>query len=137
MNTEGHPATLRASQPGNRNREVHGVYSVRRSLTPQATAIADELMGAPHVVELDRLAAEEIGALVAQLDRIDAALGDGRVESRGRPRALIDVRQRLSGRLEAWLRQFGATPASRAQWAETLARGGLAAEIARRRQVDG
>jgi hypothetical protein len=91
-------------------------------------------MAAPHTVPLDRFGAEEIGALVAQLERIDAALEDGQVEGkRGQARALIDLRSRLSGRLEKWLSAYGLTPLSRATWAESMARGGLAAEIARQR----
>ena len=45
---------------------------------------------------------------------------------------LLDLRLRASGRLQRWLDGFGATPASRAAWAATLAQGGLAADIARR-----
>jgi len=91
-------------------------------------------MSAPHTVALDRIGAEEIGALVAQLERIDSALEDGRVEGKGgQARTLIDLRSRLSGRLQGWLAAYGLTPLSRASWAESLARGGLAAEIARQR----
>jgi hypothetical protein len=123
VNRRGHPETLQARHPGNRNRLVHGAYSklARRELEPAAREIADALMEAPHVDPLDRLAAEEIGALVVQLDRIDAALADGRVERGGAARSLIVVRDKLSGRLESWLRQFGLTPASRADWARQLA----------------
>lgn len=91
-------------------------------------------MAAEHTVPLDRFAAEEIGALVVQLNRIDAALADGRVENRhGQLRTLLDLRNRTSARLEKWLREFAATPASRAEFRESYARGNLAAEIARRR----
>jgi hypothetical protein len=90
-------------------------------------------MDAPHVVELDRIAAEEIGQLVA-VEAIDLDIAERGLRSR---RSLLDLRLRASGRLEKWLTQFGATPQSRATWAATLAQGGLAAEIARRRaQVD-
>jgi hypothetical protein len=75
VNSAGHPSTLRASHPGNRNREIHGGYSLRRSLDEAAVRIADDLMRAPHTVPLDRLAAEEIAALVVQVDRIDARPG--------------------------------------------------------------
>jgi hypothetical protein len=95
-------------------------------------------MEAPHTVQLDRIGAEEIGSLLVQLERIDAALEDGRVEGKaGQARALIDLRSRLSGRLEKWLAAYGLTPLSRATWAESLARGGLAAEMARRRAAAG
>jgi hypothetical protein len=137
VNQAGNPSTLVAAHPGNQNRFAHGAYSPRRELEPRAAEIAEALLEAPHTVALDRLAAEEIGALVLLLDRVDAALSDGRVENRrGQVRSLIDLRNRLSGRLERWLREFGLTPASRADFAATLAQGGLAAEIARRRRAD-
>ena len=135
MNENGHPATLEASHPGNQNRLIHGAYASGRALEPRAEEIADALMTMPHVIELDRLAAGEIGQLIALLERVDADLAErGLTKPRsGEARSLLDLRGRLSGRLERWLKEFGATPASRAEFAETLARGGLAAEIARRR----
>jgi hypothetical protein len=91
-------------------------------------------MELPHVAPLDRLAAEEIGRLTALLERVHADLAErGLTRKNGEARSLLDLRGRLSGRLERWLREFGATPASRADFAATLAQGGLAAEIARRR----
>jgi hypothetical protein len=136
VNKGGHPQTLQARQPGNRNRLVHGAFSklARADLDPRAREIAEALMEAPHVDPLDRLAAEEIGALVVQLDRIDAALADGRVERNGTARSLIVVRDKLSGRLESWLRQFGLTPASRAEWARQLAEGESLAQTIRRKR---
>lgn len=134
VNENGHPATLQARHPGNENRLSHGAYSASgRALAPRAEEIADALMTMAHVAPLDRLAAEEIGQLVALLERVDADLAErGLTKRSGEVRALLDLRGRLSGRLERWLTQFGATPRSRADFAETLARGGLAAEIARR-----
>jgi hypothetical protein len=132
----GHPKTLVASHPRNQHRLVHGAFSklARAELDPAAREIADALMEAPHVDPLDRLAAEEIGALVVQLGRIDAALADGRVERNGTARSLIATRTKLSSRLESWLRQFGLTPASRAEWAKQLAEGETLAESIRRRR---
>ena len=134
MSKRGHPQTLQARQPGNTNRLTHGAYSklARADLDPAAREIADALMEAPHVDLLDWLAAEEIGALVVQLGRIDAALADGRVERNGTARSLILVRLKLSARLESWLRQFGLTPASRAEWAKQLAEGESLAQSIRR-----
>ena len=131
MDSSGNIGNLIAKHPGNCNAVRHGAFArSSRVLSERAQAVADELMDAPHVVPLDRAAAEEIGALVALVEGIDRDL-----ESRGtRGRAsLLDVRLRASGRLERWLAAFGATPASRAAWAESVARGGLAAEIAKRR----
>jgi hypothetical protein len=134
MNEAGHPSTLVAAHPGNRNRELHGAYGARRELDPRAAEIAEALLeAAPHAIPLDTLAAQEIGSLAVLLERVDAALSDGRVENRrGQVRSLIDLRNRLSGRLERWLREFGLTPAARADWAARLAEGGLGSQIRRR-----
>jgi hypothetical protein len=134
VNQDGHPATLVARHDGNTNRLVHGLYSTREHLTPRGQHVATWLAGLPHVTEADQLAAQEVGALTSILERIDAALADGRVESRrGEARALLDLRRRYSTELGRWLDRFGATPRGRAEWARQLAEGGLAAEIARRR----
>lgn len=133
-NPAGHPPTLR-HDPGNTVAVQHGVYaSSNRVLAPRAREIADALMAAPHTVALDTLAAEEIGALLARIEALDAALEDRKPGSKGTA-TLLDLRLRASARLERWLREFGATPAARADWAAQLGRGGLAAEIARRRDA--
>lgn len=131
MNEQGNPSTLVAAQPGNANAVRSGVYSrTGRVLAERAEEIATALMGAPHTVPLDVLAAEEIGSLIAQLEAIDADL-----EARGRRdrKTLLEHKARLTRELRTWLREFGGTPRSRAEWAKDLAQGGLAADIARRR----
>jgi hypothetical protein len=134
VNPNGNTETLYPAHPGNTNAVRSGVFSrTGRILAPRAQEIVDELMRAPHVVELDRVAADEIGQLVALIEAIDCDIAERGLRSR---RSLLDLRLRASGRLEKWLTQFGATPQSRATWAATLAQGGLAAEIARRRQRD-
>lgn len=134
MNSQGHPQTLQAAQPGNRNAEQHGLYAAPgRELEPLAQEVAEWLMQAPHTVELDLMAAIEIGKLAVLIDRVDAALGDGVVERRGRARDLIDQRIRLSSRLEKWLRQFGLTPAARADFAKALASGTFREKLEQRR----
>jgi hypothetical protein len=134
-NPQGHPATL-VHQPGNTAAVKHGVYSAgNRVLAPRAQEIADALMQLDHVQPLDRLAAEEIGALVARVEVLDAEL-DRRGPGGKGTATLLDLRLRASSRLERWLREFGATPAARADWAARLAQGGLAAEIARRRGAE-
>jgi hypothetical protein len=101
----------------------HGVYSANgRALAPRAEQIAAALMEIPHAQPLDLLAAQEIGSLLATLEAIDRALSDGRVENkRGQVRHLLDVKARLSRQLREGLREFGATPAARAEWAARLA----------------
>ena len=89
-------------------------------------------MSAPHLSELDRTGAEEIAALISVIEAIDADLAKKGIGGR---RSLLDMRLRASGRLERWLAAYGFTPQGRATWAATLASGGLAEEI-RRRRVD-
>lgn len=136
MNQGGHPQTLQASHPGNRNAEKHGLYSARSAdLDPLAEEVVTALMNARHTVPLDHLAAIEIGRLVVLIDRVDAALGDGQVERRGQPRGLIDMRIRLSSRLEKWLRQFGLTPAARSEFVRDLAAGSFREKVEARRAL--
>jgi hypothetical protein len=101
-----------------------------------AQEVAEALLALPHTQPIDRVAAEEIGALVARIEALDVALDARQPGSRGTA-SLLDLRLRASGRLERWLAAFGATPAARAEWAAALARGGLADEIRRRRQGNG
>jgi hypothetical protein len=131
VNPNGNTETLYPAHPGNTNAVKSGAFSrTGRVLAPRAVEIADALMEAPHTVELDRVAAEEIGQMVALVEAIDLDIAERGLRSR---RSLLELRLRASGRLEKWLTQFGATPQSRATWAATLAQGGLPAEIARRR----
>ena len=131
-NPHGNPEYL-PHPVGNTHAVRHGAYAAgNRVLAPRAAEIAEALLQLPHVQPLDRLAAEEIGALVARIEALDAALDARQPGSRGTA-TLLDLRLRASSRLERWLREFGATPAARAEWAARLAQGGLAAEIARRR----
>src|SRR4051794_5087881 len=119
-------SNLLPSHPGNRNAVKHGLYSAgERVLAPRAREIADALMAAPHTVALDQLAADEIGALLARIEALDTALDKRQPGSKGTA-TLLDLRLRASARLERWLREFGATPAARADWAAQLGRGGLA-----------
>jgi hypothetical protein len=107
---------------------------MRPTLSEGARALVDDLMSAPHVVPIDRLATLEIASLVDLIANVDRALADGRVENRrGQLRTLVDARGRLSSKLQAWLEAFGATPAARAEWAAPLAgQTGVAAEFQRR-----
>ncbi len=137
-NPSGTIANLRPAPPGNQRRLVHGAYSTRRELSAEGEALVAELLAAPHVIPADRLAVEELASLVDLIARIDAALADGRVENRrGEARSLIDLRRRLSGQLERWLRELGLTPAARAEWAARLGGQSLGAEIARLRAERG
>jgi hypothetical protein len=130
-NPNGHAASLVPAPPGNTRGLKHGVYSTRREITPEVQEIAASLMELPHVTDSDYAAAIEIGKLVVLIDRIDAALADGKVERRGHLRTLVDQRRRMSAQLERWYAAFGLTPASRFEFAQRLS-GSLAEEIERR-----
>lgn len=124
---------LPGAPEGNVNGVRHGLYSrTGRVLAPRAEELADALMQAPHVNALDCIAAEEIGALQAHLEAVEEQL---RQPGRKERKTLLEHRIRLTRELRSWLREFGATPKARAEFARELAAGGLAAEIARRRQA--
>ena len=113
---------------GNTNAVRHGVYS-GRVLAPRAEEIRDALMTLPHAQPLDILAAEEIGSIIAALEAVDRDL---RERGPGRTKSLLEHKARLGRELRAWLREFGGTARSRAEFARELAEGGLAGEIRRR-----
>jgi hypothetical protein len=137
MNKHGHKETLRSQQLGNTNAVRHGAFS-RQTLAPRARELAEALLDAPHTVPLDRIAAEEIGAVVAMLEAIDDDLLErGLTDRHGDARSLVELRIRLSGRLERWLREFGATPASRVQWVERLSRGEALGDVVRNEVAHG
>jgi hypothetical protein len=95
-------------------------------------------MAAGFVAEIDWLGARELGSMLALGETLDRDIAKrGALTSRGNPRKIVELRMRLSGRIERWMAQYGATPASRAAVAQALAQGGLAAEIARRRARNG
>ena len=116
MNKQGHPSTLQSQQVGNTNAVRSGVYS-ERLVAPRAQEIAEALLDTPHRTPLDQIGAEEIGRLIAIIERIDADLAErGLTDKRGGARSLVEMRCRYSTRLERWLHQYAATPASRAEF---------------------
>jgi hypothetical protein len=137
MNERGFPENLQPQQFNNTNAVRHGAYS-RRVMAPRAREIAEELLALPQTVPLDRIAAEEVGAIVAMIEAIDEELLSGGLTDRsGKARSLVDLRVRLSGRLERWLRQFGATPASRVEWVGQLAQGESLVDLVRKEVGEG
>lgn len=127
-----------------------GYTATKDELLARLARVEGQVRGVARMVEDNRYCIDvltQINAVRAALDKIalgllddharHCLLGEGGTaksdEQADELMALLDLRGRLSGRLERWLREFGATPASRADFAETLARGGLASEIARRR----
>lgn len=134
MNPNGNAANLLPSEAGNVRAARHGVFSEgRRLLEPVAQEIAEDILAAPHVVDMDELGAIEIARLESLIRAIDCDLAEhGLTNRRGDARSLLDLRLRASRRLAEWLDRYGLTPHGRADWAGKLAGGGLGAEIRRR-----
>ena len=133
-NPNGTPASLVPAEPGNVRSWKHGAYS-ERFADERVAELVGELLALPHTRDIDLPAAREVAALIVQAEPVDAALADGRVESkRGQLRALLEHRRRLSAQLERWFEQFGMTPKSRATWA---GRSTLAAQIRAIMESDG
>ena len=119
-NPRGNSASL-VPQHGSTHNARHGAYSPRLR-EPRARKVADEIMAAPHTVQLDEYGALEIGRLVALCNALDVALSQrGVVGKGGRVRDLVDARLRASRQLAAWLDRYGMTPKGRAEWARQLA----------------
>ena len=80
-------------------------------------------MTMPHAHPLDRLAAEEIGSIVAALEAIDREIRR-RVPREARSH-LMELKKGLGRELRAWLQEFGGTPRARADWAGPAREGQL------------
>jgi len=136
MNKDGHPQTLVHSQPGHTNPLKSGIFSRgNRVLEPRVQEIAEEILAQPFTLPMDSIGAVEIARLIVPIDAIDDDLAERGITKgkSGEARALLDFRQRFSRRLAEWLDRYGLNPLARSAWAKTLAEGGLAADIARRR----
>jgi hypothetical protein len=136
VNAKGHSETLVSSHPDNLSAARHGAYS-RRFLDPRARDVAEELLAQPHIKPLDALGAQEIGALVAMLESIDADLANrGLTKRSGEARTLVKLRLQASRRLQDWCSQYGLTPRSRAELLRDLGATSVAVELARRREAE-
>ncbi len=89
-------------------------------------------MDLPHALPLDRPAAEEIGLVIARIEAVDRDLDERGHFGRTGARSLLDHRARLSRELRNWLREFGATPKARYDFAARMASGSVGEEIAKR-----
>ena len=95
-------------------------------------------MSASHTTGLDQLAAEEIASIVVLLEAADRDLQcEGLTNRDGDARSLLELRIRLSSRLERWLTTFGATPASRLAWVDSAARADAVAGALRHELAEG
>ena len=113
--------------PGDARAAKYGVSSGRAR--PASGGDQGHAHDAAHAQPLDVLAAEEIGSIIAALEAVDRDL---RERGPGRTKSLLEHKARLGRELRAWLREFGGTARSRAEFARELAEGGLAGEIRRR-----
>jgi hypothetical protein len=136
-NPRGNVDALVPAPRGNLRGLRHGAYS-KRALAPRAAEVAEAPLELPWAQPLDRLAAEEVGSVIAALEAIDQALADGRVENkRGQVRHLLAMKATLSRTLKEWLTVLGATPAARAEWATKLTRPTFAELVeAKRQQIE-
>ncbi len=122
------------SYPDNTSALKSGIFSQgNRVLEPRVQEIAEEILQQPFMTPMDAIGAVEIARLIVLIDAIDADLTERGITRKGQARALLDFRQRFSRRLAEWLDRYGMNPLARSAWAKTLAEGGLAADIARRR----
>ena len=99
MNKHGHPQTLVARHPGNRNAQKAGVYS-KRALAARAEDLKREI-GELSPQDLRRaVLGDEIRSLLALRDALDDAIAeDGVRNRRGQPRAVVDQRLRVTDKL--------------------------------------
>jgi hypothetical protein len=103
MNKKGHPKTLVAAQPGNKNSMKYGVYS-ENFIESRAAEIAAELTRGFELSIAQRIAVEQVARCIAILDAIDRDLGErGLVDKHGEARSLLNHRSRVSRLLEQWL----------------------------------
>ena len=84
-----------------------------------------------------RLAADEIGSIVARIEAIDLDLDDRGQVGRNGAKSLLEHRVRLSRELRSWLREFGGTPKARADFANRLASSESMAEAITRLRESG
>jgi len=106
MNVDGHKETLVARHPGNTNAVKFGVHSPRL-IGDRAREIAGGLMQSFEFTPAEKVAVTEAARWIALLEAIDNDLDErGIVDRRGKERYLLELRVRVSARLERWLDKF-------------------------------
>jgi hypothetical protein len=106
MNVDGHKETLVAGHPGNTNAVKFGVHSPRL-IGDRAREIAGGLMQSFEFTPAEKVAVTEAARWIALLEAIDNDLDErGIVDRRGKERYLLELRVRVSARLERWLDKF-------------------------------
>jgi hypothetical protein len=90
-------------------------------------------MALGHVQPQDDYAAREIGSLIAALEAVDREMETRGITKAGVARMkLLEHKARLSRELRAWLREMGATPKSRFDFAARLSQGSVVDQLRRR-----
>ena len=106
MNKRGHPETLVAAQPGNRNAAKAGVFSPGM-LADRAREIHGTIEAKPHAEVIEEVLRREVAAMVAYGEAMDRALdGEGVIGRRGEPRTLVSLRLRLNEKLVRTLDRY-------------------------------
>jgi hypothetical protein len=115
VNNQGHKQTLQPRQPGNRNAVSHGFYATHRSLSPRGQETVEWLFAnATHLIPTDRVVVEELAHILDLRDRMDERGYDGR-----RATSELEVRTKISLRVEKLTSRLALTPEARLSWAAT------------------
>ena len=96
MNSRGHPETLVATHPGNRNALKAGVFSPE-TLASRVGEVEAQIAESPVDVVLTDVLRREVAALAVLGEAMDRSLADDGLHGRrGEPRRLIELRLRLN-----------------------------------------
>jgi hypothetical protein len=117
MNKRGHSETLVASHPGNTNAGKAGVYSPRM-LEPRIAELEAALDLLPATEVRRDVARRDLAGLIALTEAMDAALAEGVVGQRGKPRDLVRLRLRASAVLRSAVLEHDAAVAAVLELAE-------------------
>jgi hypothetical protein len=132
---------LVAAHPDNTNALKSGVYSrTGKPLEGRVAELVTAIMEVGHANPLDELIAAELAHQLALAERMDEDIEQrGIVKPRsGEARSIVDLRLRVSRRIQELLTALGLTPKARHDFARSLAAGSLAATLAaQRRQPKG
>src|SRR4051812_24923454 len=103
MNRRGHPETLVAAHPGNKNALQAGVFSPE-VLAPRVHELDAAIADRSVADVLEDLLRREVAALGALGEAMDRTLSnDGLVGRGGQPRRMVDLRLRLNEKLRRTL----------------------------------
>lgn len=138
MNKEGHPETLVAAHPENRNAVRSGVFSpaTRAPRVREFEAAITDLPAKEAVVDFLR---RELAALAALAEAMDESLAvDGIHGRRGEPRTLVSLRMRTNDQIRKTAEQYrSATEPAGAEGGQWWAKGAFMISPAQMTRVVG